>query len=204
MPDAYFSLPRSLKAAAFFERHLSTMALRLPPITLTNRVVHHVHGVGAWSVALINGQLDVQPGVVGPIGLQISMTEPHFREALTGALRDRHAEVLKRLRLPQEIADLRRLRLDPARLDAAVAVGGSLAIVIHDREYGDRYRYVLTVGAGPAAYDKATTTIEVDADDLMALAAARTPPMGVLVSGKLRLAGDIGLPGKLLKVLLGQ
>lgn len=204
MTYAYFSLPRSLKAAAFFERHLPALALRLPAITLPDRVVHHVLGAGVWSVALVNGQLDVQPGVVGPIGLQISMTEAHFREAMTGALRDRHLEVLKRQRLPLEIPDLTRLQVDPARLRAAIAVGGSVAIVIHDREYDDRYRYVLTIGAGPAAYDKATTTIEVDADDLVALVAARTPPMAVLVSGKLRLAGDIGLPGKLLSSLFGR
>ena len=204
MPDAYFSLPRSIKAAAFFERHLPSLGLRLPAITLPNRVVYHVHGAGTWSVAIVNGQLDVQSGPVGPIGLQISATEAHFREALTGSLRDRHVEVLKRQRLPLEVPDLTRLRVDQARLEAAIAVGGSLALVIHDREYDDRYRYVLTIGAGPAAYEKATTTIEVDADDLTALAAARTPPMGILVSGKLRLAGDIGLPGKLLKTLLGQ
>ena len=111
--------------------------------------------------------------------------------------------MLQRQKFPTELPDLTHLRVDPARLQAALAVGGSLGIVIHDREYGDKYRYVLTIGAGPAAYDKPTTTLEVDADDLQALAAARTPPMKVLVSGKLRLAGDIGLPGKLLTALLG-
>ena len=204
MTDAYFSLPRSLKAAAFFEKHLPTLALRLPAITLPDRIVYHVQGAGVWSVGLINGRVDVQTGAQGPIGLQIAMTEAHFREAVTGALRDRHVEVLKRQKLPLEIPDLSALKVDVARLRAAIAVGGSLAIVIHDREYDDKYRYVLTVGAGPAAFDKATTTIEVDADDLVALGAARTPPMKVLVSGKLRLAGDIGLPGKLLSALFGQ
>ena len=203
MPDADFSLPRSLKPAVFFERHLPTLPLRLPAISLPDRVVYHVQGAGVWSVALVDGRVDVQPGVVGPIGLQISATEAHFREAVTGSLRERQIEVLKRQGQPVEVPDLRGLRVDVARLKAAIAVGGSLALVIHDREYGDRYRYVLTIGAGPAAYEKATTTIEVDADDLVALGAARTPPMGVLVSGKLRLAGDIGLPGRLLSALLG-
>ncbi len=203
MPDAYFSLPRSLKPAVFFDKHLAALPLRLPAISLADRVVYHVQGVGAWSVALVDGRLDVQSGVVGPIGLQISATEAHFREAVTGALRERQIEVLKRQRLPVEVPDLRHVRVDPARLRAAIAVGGSLAIVIHDREYDDRYRYVLTIGPGPAAFAQATTTIEVDADDLLTLAAARTPPMSVLVSGKLRLAGDIGLPGRLLTALLG-
>ena len=203
MPDAYFSLPRSLKPAAFFERHLPTLPLRLPAISLPDRVVYHVHDGGSWSVALVNGRLDVQPGAVGPIGLQITATEAHFREAVTGALRDRQVALLQRLGQPAEVPDLTGLRVNPARIRAAIAIGGSLALVIHDREYDDRYRYVLTIGPGPAAYDRATTTIEVDADDLVALGAARTPPMGVLVSGKLRLAGDIGLPGKLLTALLG-
>ena len=204
MPDAYFSLPRSLKPALFFERHLATLPLRLPNITLPDRVVYHVQGVGAWSVGILAGRLDVQPGIVGPIGLQVTASEAHYREAITGALRERHLEVLKRQKLPAEVPDLSALRVDQARLTAAIAVGGSLAFVIHDREYDEDYRYVLTIGPGPAAYAKATTTIEVDADDLVALAAARTPPMKTLVSGKLRLAGDIGLPGKLLTALLGS
>lgn len=203
MSDAYFSLPRSLKPAVFFEKHLPTLPLRLPPVSLADRVVYHVQGVGAWSVALVDGRLDVQSGVVGPIGLQVSATEAHFREAITGALRERQVEVLQRQKLPVAVPDLSQLRVDPARLRAAIAVGGSLALVIHDREYDDRYRYVLTIGSGPAAFAQVTTTIEVDADDLVALGAARTPPMGVLVSGKLRLAGDIGLPGRLLTALLG-
>src|SRR5437879_6428728 len=115
MPDAYFSLPRSLKPAAFFER-LATLPLPLPPITLPLRVVHHVQGAGVWSVALQNGKLDVQPGVVGPIGLQISSTEAHFREAVTGVLRERQLEVLQRQGRPLAVPDLTWLRPDEKRL----------------------------------------------------------------------------------------
>ncbi len=203
MPDAYFSLPRSTKPAAFFGQHLAALPLRLPLLTLPDRVVYHVQGVGSWSVGVVDGRLDVQSGAVGPIGLQVTATEAHFREAITGALRERHLEVLKRQKLPAEVPDLRALKIDVARLKAAIAVGGSLAFILHDREYDDVYRYVLTIGNGPAAYAQATTTIEVDADDLVTLAATNTPPMKVLVSGKLRLAGDVGLPGKLLTALLG-
>ena len=202
MPDAYFSLPRSLKPAAFFAQ-LPTLGLRLPAITLPDHVVYHVQGVGAWSVGLVNGALVVHAGVVGPVGVQVSMTEPHFREAVSGALRERAIEILKRQKQPIEVPDLRALPVDIAKLQAAAAVGGSLALVIRDREYDDRYRYVVTLGAGPAAYATATTTIEVDADDLVALGAARTPPMSVLVSGKLRIAGDGALPGRILRAMLG-
>lgn len=203
MPDAYFSLPRTLKAAAFFQNHLGSLSLRLPPVTLPDHVVYHVQGVGSWSVRLVAGELQVLPGVVAPVGVQVTMTEAHFREAATGALRDRSAEILRKQGRPVEVPDLRSLPVNVARLQAGAAVGGSVAIVIRDREYDDRYRYVVTLGPGPAAYATATTTIEVDADDLVTLGAARTPPMGILVSGKLRLAGDVGLPGRVLQAILG-
>ena len=202
MSDPFFALPRATKAPVFFEQILPGLALRLPPVTLPDRVVYHVHGAGVWSVGLEAGRLVVTAGVHGPIGMQLSMTEAHFREGLTGALRERHLAVLKKWGRPAELADFSRLRPNVARLRAAIAVGGSLAFVLDDREYADRYRYVLTVGPGPAAWQTADVTIEVDLDDLAALAAARTPPMKVLVSGKLRLAGDVALPGRLLGALL--
>lgn len=202
MPHPFFSLPRALKPAVFFEQLLPTWPLKLPRISLPVRVAYRLEGGGVWTVSLLNGKLQVQTGEVPPIHLQVTMTEAHFREALVGALHERHLEILDRLDLPQELPDLSQLKVDPARIEAALALGGSIAVVIRDREYADRYRYVFTLGHAPAAYTHATTTIELDADDLVTLGAAQTPPMKVLVSGKLRLAGDVGLPQRILSALM--
>jgi putative sterol carrier protein len=93
---------------------------------------------------------------------------------------------------------------DPARVAAVAALGGSIALQISDREYGDTYRYVFTFGGGPAAFEQASSTVEVDADDLAALAVARTPPLQVMVSGKLRIRGDADLPQRALGLLLAR
>jgi len=155
-------------------------------------------------VRLHEGRLVALAGTLPIIGIQVSMTSAHFREALTGALRERVRGVLHKQGRPIALPDLTHLPHEPARMAAVAALGGSIAVQIADREYGETYRYVFTLGGGPAAFEKATTTIDVDADDLATLAAARTPPFQVLLSGKLRIQGDAGLPTRVIGVLFGR
>lgn len=203
-PD-FFTIPRSTKPADFFERILPALPLRLPPISL-DPWVYHVQGAGGgvWSIAIEQGKVVVTRGEAQkPAGHTVT-TSAALREAVAGALRDRLAQVLQKQGRPLQIPDLTGLPLDPARARALAQVGGSLAIEIGDRTFGDRYRFVVTLGPGPAAWEQATTTLEVDADDLAALAATRTPPMKVLVSGKLRIKGDADLPARALAAVLGK
>lgn len=204
--DPFFSLPRTTRPADWFERILPTLPLKLPRASLDHAIAYHVHGPGggSWSVRLQDGQPLVLPGTSPLLVAQVSLSTAHFREALVGSLRDRLRSVLQRQGRPIALPDLSRLPIEPARMAAVAALRGSLAFEINDREFGDKYRYVITFGPGPAAFETATTTIEVDADDLAALALARTPPMKVLVSGKLRIRGDAGLPSRVLAVLLGH
>lgn len=204
MPADYFALPRTTRPADWFDRELPALALRLPNASLPHSAVVHVAGAGSWSQFLRDGKVVVQAGVHGPVAVQLSVTAAHFREFLFGAVRERHAKVLKKLGLPVAVPDLSKLPVDPRAAANLAAVGGSLAVILRDRDMDDAYRAVITFGSGTPAVDKPTATVEVDLDDLAALAAAKTPPLKVLTSGKLRITGDTDLPLRALTALLGR
>ena len=203
--DPFFAVPRTTRPADWFERILPTLPLRLPPITLPQAMVYHVMGPGGgvWTVGLKDGKPQIAAGKVGPISAQIAMTAAHFREAVAGALRDRLKKILEKQGRPIALPDASMLPHDPARIAAVSALRGSVAFELSDRDMGEKYRYVLTLGDGPVAFETANTTIEVDLDDLVALASVRTPPFKVLASGKLRVRGDADLPMRALTTLLG-
>ncbi len=205
MIDPYFSLPRTTRPSEWFEKILPTLALRLPVDAQTPWAAVHVLGAGGgtWAVRVTAGQLQVQRGLPAEVLSQWSMTSGHFREALAGALRDRTAGVLTKLGLPLALPDLSRAPLNQLGWQALATVQGSLAFQLADRKVADSYRYVLTLGSGQAAFDKADAQIDVDLDDLAALAAARTPPLRLLASGKLRVQGNSELPMRALTALLG-
>lgn len=204
--DPFFALPRTTRPADWFQRILPTLPWKLPRVSLDHAMVFHVHGVGGgtWSVRLHEGQLIAMAGVAPIVGVQVSMSSAHFREALTGALRERVRGVLHKQGRPIALPDLTLVPHEPARVAAVAALGGSIALQIADREYGETYRYVFTLGGGPAAFEQATATVDVDAGDLATLAAARTPPFQVLVSGKLRIQGDVGLPARVIGLLFSR
>lgn len=161
-------------------------------------------GGGTWTVALQDGKPVTHTGVASNVVAHLSMNSGHFREAIAGALRERLGTALQKLGKAVELPDMSRQKIDAKRLAAAAAIPGSVAIVLHDKHFGDTYRYVLTIGGNSPDYDRAQCTIEVDLDDLLALAVARTPPLQMLVSGKLKLQGDAGLPQRWLLALLGK
>lgn len=206
MSDPFFDLPRTIRPADWFDRVLVGLPLRLPPVTLPSWSVYHIHGVGggSWSVRIEHGQVVARPGVVTPVGVQTSMTVAHFREAIGGALRERLGTVLTHLGKPLALPDLSGAPIDVARLVAAQAVGGSIAIVLRDRKMSDAYRYVLTLGGGPTSLERADATVETDIDDLATLLGARTPPLKLLTSGKLRITGDLDLPMRALTAVVGR
>lgn len=203
--DPFFALPRTTRPADWFERILPGLPLQLPATTLAHAVAYHVHGAGGgtWTVGLRDGRLVTTAGMAPNVAAQLSMSAAHLREALTGALRDRLKAVLVKQGRAVTLPPVSRLPED-ALVAAVAALGGSIAFEIGDREYDDTYRFVLTLGNGPAAFERATTTIQVDADDLVGLAGARTPPWQILVSGKLRIQGDAGLPTRVLSTLMGK
>lgn len=204
MSDAYFSLPRTTRAGDWFEKIMPALALRLPVGAETPWTAVHVQGVGggSWSLRLHAGKLEVMRGTVAGTWLHWSMSAAHFREALAGALRDRSAAGLRQLGLPLEIPDLSRAPLQRLGWGKLQALRGSIAFALADRQMADSYRYVLTLGPAPAALESADAQIDADLDDLLALAVARTPPLKLLASGKLRVAGKTELPMQALTALL--
>lgn len=204
MTDAYFSLPRTTRAGDWFEKILPTLPLRLPPGAETPWTAVHVDGLGGgcWSLRLHAGRLEVVRGAVAGVWLQWSMSAPHFREALAGALRDRTATGLRKLGMAVAIPDFSAAPLQRLGWSALQGLQGSMAFCLADRQMADTYRYVLTLGAGAPARERADAQIDVDLDDLLALAVARTPPLKLLASGKLRVAGKAELPMQALTALL--
>lgn len=201
---SFFALPRTTKADAFFGQVLPSMALQLPNASVGHALVYRVDGPGGgtWSVRLQNGALEVASGTPWPIATQTVLSSAHFREVVAGAVRDRLAQVLKKLGKPLDVPDLRTLPVDPARVAALTAVQGSLRIVLHDRELDDRYQFTIAFGTTPPPTGPATCTVEVDLDDAAALLAARTPPLQWFTTGKFRMQGDTSLPVRALGALL--
>ncbi|MBM4341877.1 MAG: SCP2 sterol-binding domain-containing protein [Deltaproteobacteria bacterium] len=206
MTDTYFALPRATRPADWFGRILPGLPLRLPPISLSHSAVFHITGPvgGTWTQQLLAGRLVVSPGVVGPVATQTTVTAAHFRELLFGAVRDRHVQVLHKLGLPVAIPDVSRVPVDPARVAALANLRGTLAIDLYDRHLDDTYRIAITFGGGPTAHAAPDTVVETDLDDLATLVAARTPPLQLLTSGKLRIRGDADLPVRALTTALGR
>lgn len=204
MSDAYFSLPRTTRAGDWFEKILPSMTLSLPAGAETPWTAVHVQGVGGgtWSLRLHAGKVEVVRGAVAGVWLQWSMTAGHFREALAGALRDRTAAGLQKLGMALAIPDLRRAPLDRLGWQKLEALRGSIAFSLADRQMADTYRYVLTLGPGTPSLERADAQIDADLDDLLALAVARTPPLKLLASGKLRVAGKAELPMQALTALI--
>lgn len=204
--DPFFSLPRYVHPREWFETILPALPLRLPAITIPHAITYHVMGPGGgvWSVQLVDGHLQTREGWAERTAVQVAMTVPHLREALTGALRNRFADALRGAGRPLVLPDLTTLPVDAARMQALSSVVGTLAVDVVDRKFSDKYRYVFTFGSHMAAFDTASTTLEIDADDLVQLLLERGSPWQLLKGPRVRIKGDMDRPAEVLRALLGR
>ena len=207
MMDAatFWSLPRSARPRSVMEEILPT----IPPLAgvFTLDLPSSVHviggGGGEWTVQIVDGLSVVDAGAADEVAVRVSLTRSHLREVVGGALRDRGVALMKRLGKPSAFPDLTILPIDPSRLDAVAALDGSIAIEVHDRDMRDSYRFVISFGSGPAQYDDVTTTVHVDADEVVDQLVAGASMSALLKGSRVRIEGDLGLPLAALRAAFG-
>ncbi|GEM_PF-3590673 len=203
--ETFWSLPRSTKPRKAFEEILPNLPALLPDLTIDGSFSFHVCGSGGgeWSGTVTNGLWTVVAGAADDALVRISLTRRHLREVIGGALRERGLTVMKRLGKPRQFPDLGVLPIDPARAPDVAKIPGSIAVEIHDRDVRESYRFVLSFGNGPAVYDNATTTLHVDADEIVEQALAGASMAALIKGSRVRIEGDISLPLRALQVAFG-
>ena len=204
--ETFWSLPRSTKPRAVLEEILPQIPALAGTFTLDLPATVHVLGAGGgtWTVQVVDGMSVVTPGEAAEVVARVSFTRAHLREIVGGALRERGLEVMRRLGKPRQLPDLSALPIDPSRLAAVAAIDGSIAIEVHDRPMRDSYRFVISLGSGPAQYDSATTTVHVDADEVVEQVVAGASIAALLKGTRVKMEGELALPLKALRAAFGN
>lgn len=204
--DTFWSLPRSTRPEALFETIVPEIPALGRAVTLPRpcNVVVQGAGGGAWTLRLVEGRAQVEPGMAADAFASLVVARAHLREVVGGALRDRGVALMAKLGKPGAFPDLRGLPVDPARTDAVAALCGSVAVEVHDRTFRESYRFVVTLGSGTAAYETASTTVHVDADEVVGQLAARSSIAALLKGSRVRIEGDLGLPLRALRTAFGD
>lgn len=202
--DEFWDLPRSTRPDKLFLEIAPASPIKLPRATLTlptNFVVRGAGG-GAWSGRLVDGRVETVAGAQTPAACTVTLERSTLREFVAGALRDRGLKVMERLGRPRAIPDLSRLPVRDDRAQALARLQGSIAIEIADRAFGEVHRVVVTFGDAAPVFEQATTTVRVDADEVVEWIATRADPRTILRGGRVRVDGDLALPTRALSLLL--
>ena len=206
----FWSLPRNTGPSRLFTEILPRIPPLLAEVTLPRPVNVHVlgGGGGVWTVRLVEGRAEVGEGASPGAIAALVLSRAHLREVVGGALRDRGIELMRRLGRPGRFPDLRGLPVDPARAEAVGALRGSVAVEVHDRAFRESYRFVVTLGGSLAGgrepdYETATTTLHVDADELVEQLASGMALAALLKGSRARLEGDPSLPLRALRAAFG-
>ena len=203
--ETFWSLPRSTKPRALFEEILPEIPALAGVFTIKTPTSVHVLGSGGgeWSVSIVDGRAVITPGAAEKVITRVSFSRRHLREVVGGALHDRGLKLMERLGKPRAFPDLSVFPVDPSRVEAVAATSGSIAIEVHDRDMRESYRFVISFGSGPPAYDTAVTTVHVDADEVLEQVASGASIAALLKGTRARLEGDIALPLRALRAAFG-
>ncbi len=202
--EEFWNLPRSAAPTKVFLELAPALPVRLPAATLQQGVVIEVRGAGGgvWSGRLVDGRLQTQEGASADPICRVVLERGTLRELVAGSLRDRGLQIMEKLGRPRAAPDFSRLPVRDDRARALTGLQGSVALDIVDRRFGETLRVVFTFGAGPAAFETASATVTVDADEAVTWIAGRIDPRVILKSGRLRVDGDLSLLTRALGLLL--
>ena len=202
--DEFWGLPRSTSPAKIFGEIAAALPVPLPRATVTQATVTHIRGTGGgtWSSRLVDGRLEVHEGAAADPICQVTLERATLREFVAGSLRDRGLEIMAKLGRARQIPDLSRLPVRDDRARALSKLGGSVAIEVHDRNFGETHRIVVTFGGGAVDFERATVTVRVDADQAAGWIASRADARAILKGGSLRIDGDLSLVTRAAALLL--
>ncbi len=202
----FWTLKRTTSPQSVFEEIVPALPDIFPVVTIGCPVNIHVLGVGGgvWSAQLIEGRLRVRRGAADDALCQIAMDRKHLREVVGGALRDAGLRVMAELGRPGQLPDLKQVPVDPQKWLQLAGLSGSVAIEIEDRQFRERYRYVITFGRGSPDYERATTSLRFDLEQMVRWSAQRQRPVTILRGGRIRVEGDLALAIRAARMALGD
>lgn len=200
----FWDLPRGTRPSALMMEIVPSSPVKLPAasISLPSNVVVRGAGGGTWFGRLVDGKIAMAEGAQHPALCSVTLERNTLREFIAGALRDRGLKIMERLGRPKAIPDLSRLPVREDRAQALAKLQGSIAIEVVDRDFGETHRIVVTFGDAAPAFETATTTVRIDADEAVEWIATRADPRAILKGGRVRVEGDLALPTRALALLL--
>jgi hypothetical protein len=178
-PEAFFTqyIPSRFAALKGFES-----------VSSPGSVVFAVPGVGQWVFRLRAGRLLEEPTSASDAVVRITIPEASFEAIVV-----RGAERLDLELSPErQMLAFRALTLDAERAQMIRAVVGSVAFAVVDG--GNTHRVYVTPGNGQPNLSKPECEVSCEAEAFWGLQTGTTNPIELLMSGKLRIAGDAQIP----------
>jgi SCP-2 sterol transfer family len=176
----------------FFTRYIPARFAALTGfdgVSSPGSVVFAVPGAGQWSFRLSAGRLLQEPGAAADAVVRITIPEQSFGPIV---VRGSERLVGSELSLERQMLAFRALTLDAERVAVIRAVVGSVSFAVLDA--GSTHRVYVTPGNGEPNLAKPECEISCEAEAFWGLQTGTTNPIELLMSGKLRIAGDAQIP----------
>jgi hypothetical protein len=152
-------------------------------------IVFAVPGAGAWTYRLRAGGLIHAAGAASDAVVRITIPEVSFLPIVVRGT-ERLAET--QLSLDRQMLAFRALTLDADRAAMIRAVAGSVAFAV--LEGASTHRVYVTPGGGELNLTAPECEVSCEADAFWGLQTGARNPIELLMSGKLRIAGDAQIP----------
>ncbi|MEO7038330.1 MAG: SCP2 sterol-binding domain-containing protein [Polyangiaceae bacterium] len=177
---------------SFFTQYIPTRFSGLTgfeSVSSPGSILFAVPGAGAWAYRLSAGRLVHEPGAVSDAIVRVTIPEASFLPIVVRGT-ERLAET--QLSLERQMLAFKALTLDAERVAMIRAVTGSVAFAVVDG--ASTYRVYVTPGAGEPNLLAPECEVSCDADAFWGLQTGTRNPIELLMSGKLRIAGDAQIP----------
>jgi len=158
-------------------------------VTSPGCVVFAVPTVGSWAFRLQSGQLHVASGLPADVVVRMTIPETSFQPIVVSG-----AQRVTALALPLErqLLAFRALTLDAERAQGIRSISGSVAFAVVDGS--TTHRVYVTPGAAEPNLAQPECEVSCDAASFWGLQSGSNNPIELLMSGKLRIAGDAQIP----------
>jgi hypothetical protein len=179
-PEAFFStyIPTRFAELAGFER-----------ATSAGSVLFTVPNIGHWAYRLAQGKLIVEPSAPSDSIVGITIPQASFIPIVVAGA-ERLAD--QTLSPERQLLAFRALTLDSERAALIRGVAGSVAFAVVDGP--STHRVYVTPGAASPNLAQPECEISCEADAFWGLQSGTHNPFELLMSGKLRIAGDAQIP----------
>jgi SCP-2 sterol transfer family protein len=177
---------------SFFGQYIPERFSGLPgfeQVSSLGSVVFAVPEVGTWSFRLRAGQLSCEHGLAGDAVVRITIPQASFEPIVV-----RGTERMASLSLSPEkqMLAFRALTLDPERVAQIRSVVGSVSFAVLEGQVS--HRVYVTPGNAEPNLAKPECEISCESEAFWGLQSGTQNPIELLMSGKIKIAGDAQIP----------